>query len=169
MAVGECGLDYLYENSDRASQLEVLKFQIELAHQHNLPMIFHVRDAFDDFWPVFESYHASDRPVRGVLHSFTDTQANLDRALQHGLYIGVNGIATFTKSVAQQELNRTVPLQNLLLETDAPFLTPVPDRGKICEPYHIRTIAEFLAKARGESVEIIADATTHNARQLFSI
>lgn len=169
VAIGECGLDYFYEHSDPISQRKVLEFQLELALKHDLPLIFHVREAFNDFWPVFEGYTSEARPIRGVLHSFTDTQANLDRAISHGLFIGINGIATFTKKPEQQELYRTVPLEHVLLETDAPFLTPTPDRGKICEPYHIRTIAEFLAKARGQSVEEIATATTRNAQQLFGI
>lgn len=169
VAVGECGLDYYYEHSDKRSQRALLEFQIELALKHGLPMIFHVRDAFDDFWPIFESYYSKAKPIRGVLHSFTDTQANLEKAIGHGLRVGVNGIATFTKNEAQQQLYRTIPLEVLLLETDAPFLTPVPYRGKICEPYHVRTIAEFLASQRGESVEAIAEATTQNAQQLFGI
>lgn len=169
VAVGECGLDYFYENSDKASQLALLEFQIGLALQHNLPLIFHVREAFNDFWPVFERFTSAGHHIRGVLHSFTDTQANLDRAIGHGLFIGINGIATFTKKPEQQELYRTVPLEHVLLETDAPFLTPTPDRGKICEPYHIRTIAEFLAGQRGEPVEKIATVTTQNAQQLFGI
>jgi len=140
-----------------------------LALEHNLPVIFHVRDAFDDFWPIFERYYSKDRPIRGVLHSFTDTQANLEKALGYGLYIGVNGIATFTKKPEQQAMYRSIPLASLLLETDAPFLTPVPYRGKICEPYHIRTIAEFLAAQRGEKLEAISEATTSNARRLFGI
>lgn len=168
VAVGECGLDYYYEHSDKRSQAQMLRFQIELALEHDLPLIFHVRDAFDDFWPIFESYQSS-RPIRGVLHSFTDSQANLDRALSHGLYIGVNGIATFTKSPTQQELYRTIPLTALLLETDAPFLTPTPDRGKICEPKHVRVTAEFLASQRGVPIGELAEATTANARQLFRI
>src|SRR6185437_15172603 len=131
--------------------------------------IFHVREAFDDFWPVFESYQSGRKPVRGVLHSFTDSQANLERAMRHGLYVGVNGIATFTKNPGQRELYRTMPIEVLLLETDAPFLTPTPDRGKICEPKHVRTTAEFLAELRGESLEALAETTTQNARQLFGI
>ena len=169
VAVGECGLDYFYENSDRESQRAVLAKHIELAVEHNLPIIFHVRDAFDDFWPIFKRYHSAAKPIRGVLHSFTDSAPNLRKALDFGLLIGVNGIATFTKNTDQQAMYRTIPLDKLLLETDAPFLTPVPYRGKICEPYHIRTIAEFLAGQRGESLEAIATATTRNARQLFGI
>lgn len=169
VAIGECGLDYFYENSDKISQRAILEFQLELAQQNNLPVIFHVREAFDDFWPIFERYSTPEHPIRGVLHSFTDSQANLERALGHGLYIGVNGIATFTKKPGQQEMFRQIPLTSLLLETDSPFLTPAPNRGKICEPYHIRTIAAFLADFRGESIEAIAAATTANAQQLFRI
>ncbi len=169
VAIGECGLDYFYEHSSKESQLALLRFQIELARAHDLPMIFHVREAFDDFWPIFESYTSKDTPIRGVLHSFTDSRENLERAMQHGLCVGVNGIATFAKKPEQIALYRTIPLNALLLETDAPFLTPVPYRGKICEPYHVRTIAEFLATERGIAVEEIAAATTRNAQQLFGI
>jgi TatD DNase family protein len=169
VAVGECGLDYFYEHSSKEDQVAILKYQIELALEHSLPIIFHVREAFDDFWPIFESYQSANRPIRGVLHSFTDTQANLERAIKHNLYVGVNGIATFTKNPMQQELYRTLPHERLILETDAPFLTPSPYRGTICEPYHIRTIAEFLAKLRSEPLETLAAATTHNARTLFGI
>ena len=169
VAVGECGLDYFYEHSDKSAQLKLLEFQLQLAQERSLPVIFHVREAFGDFWPVFERYSTGARPIRGVLHSFTDSRANLERALRHGLYIGVNGIATFTKNLEQLEVYKAIPLESLLLETDAPFLTPVPFRGKICEPYHIRTIAEFLADLRGESLEQIAQATTQNTQQLFGI
>lgn len=169
VAIGECGLDYFYEHSDKQSQRAILAFQLELALQHNLPVIFHVRDAFDDFWPVFEQYHSAERPIRGVLHSFTDMPANLAKALDYGLHVGVNGIATFTKQPEQLDVYRRIPLDSLLLETDAPFLTPVPDRGKICEPYHVRTTLEFLAGLRREPVETIAAATTGNARSLLGI
>jgi TatD DNase family protein len=165
VAVGECGLDYFYGHSPQEAQKEILKFQIELALEHSLPLSFHVRDAFDDFWPIFEEYHG----IRGVLHSFTDTQANLDRALGHGLYIGINGIATFAKNEAQQAMYRAIPLDHLVLETDAPFLTPTPFRGTICEPYHTGTIAECAAKFQGISLDELAQATTANARKLFGI
>jgi TatD DNase family protein len=165
VAVGECGLDYFYEHSPRAAQADVLRFQIELALKRDLPLIFHVREAYGDFWPIFEQY----RGIRGVLHSFTDSQENLERALGHGLFIGVNGIATFTKNSAQLEAYKHIPLQKLLLETDAPFLTPAPYRGKVDEPKYVRTTAEFLASLRGESVSQIAAATTDNACQLFGL
>ena len=169
VAVGECGLDYFYEHSPKAAQRRILEFQLELALTHQLPLVFHVREAFADFWPIFEAYHSTRQPIRGVLHSFTDTQANADRAFGHGLFVGVNGIATFTKDPQQQGLFRDLPLDSMLLETDAPFLTPHPYRGKICEPNHVRTTAEFLARLRNEPVETIAKATTQNARQLFRV
>lgn len=163
VAVGECGLDYFYQNSNKNAQEKALRSQIELALQHNLPLIFHVRDAFDDFWPIFDSY----KNVRGVLHSYTDNQENLDKALARGLYIGLNGIMTFTKNQWQLDVAKAVPLQNLLLETDAPFLTPYPFRGTVNEPAHVRVVAEFLATLKSESLSQIADATTKNAHNLF--
>jgi TatD DNase family protein len=165
VAVGECGLDFYYNHSSREAQIAALKFQIELAIKHNLPLIFHVREAFDDFWPVFDDY----RGIRGVVHSFTDSAGNLTKALERDLYIGVNGIATFAKDPAQLDVYRTIPLGKLLLETDAPFLTPVPYRGSINEPKRVGTIAEYLAELRGQDRETLAATTTNNARRLFGI
>jgi TatD DNase family protein len=164
VAVGECGLDYYYSHSPKSDQLAMLEFQIELALEHNLPLSFHVRDAFDDFWPVFERY----KGIRGVLHSFTDNLANLERALGHGLYIGVNGIATFARDEEKRVIYRTIPQHSLLLETDAPFLTPVPYRGTICEPRHLAVTAEFVAKLRDEQLEQMTAATSVNAISLFN-
>ena len=167
VAVGECGLDYFYSHSPKEAQITVLKAQIELALEHDLPLSFHVREAFDDFWPIFESYRGAG--IRGVLHSFTDDTANLERAVKHGLHFGVNGIATFAKNEAQLVIYRTIPQQLLLLETDAPFLTPVPFRGKVCESKHVAVTAGFLAGLRGESLESLAATTTANARALFKV
>jgi TatD DNase family protein len=165
VAIGECGLDYFYEHSPKATQLELLHFQLQLAHTHNLPVVFHVREAFDDFWPVFEQYPGT----RGVLHSFTDTAANMHKALQYGLYIGVNGIATFAKNPAQLAVYQAIPLTALLLETDAPFLTPTPYRGSICEPSHVAVTANFLSQLRQELLDKLAEATTKNAVELFNL
>jgi TatD DNase family protein len=165
VAIGECGLDYYYSHSPKDAQAELLRYQIELALSSSLPLIFHVREAFDDFWPIFDSY----KGVRGVLHSFTDSQDNLNKALQRGLSIGVNGIATFAKDPQQLEVYRSVPLENLLLETDAPFLTPVPYRGRINEPKYVASVADFLAQLRQVPLETLAEATTQNARALFGI
>jgi TatD DNase family protein len=163
-AIGECGLDYYYENSPKEAQAQILRFQLKLAQEHNLPVIFHVRDAFDDFWPIFEEFQG----IRGVIHSYTATEEELQRVLAHDLYVGLNGIMTFTRETAQLEAAKAVPLEKMVLETDAPYLTPKAVRGNICEPQHVRLTAEFLANLRGESLDILASATTRNARQLFS-
>jgi TatD DNase family protein len=165
VAIGEIGLDYFYDNSPREVQKEALKWQIQLALDNNLPIIFHVRDAFDDFWPIFDSF----KGIRGEIHSFTDNKANLDEALKRGLYVGVNGISTFTRDESQKAVFNSIPLDRLLIETDAPFLTPVPFRGKVNEPAFVKNIAEFHAVARGISIEQIAVATTANARALFAL
>lgn len=165
VAVGEIGLDYFYTHSPREVQIEALRAQIEIALKHDLPIIFHVREAFDDFWPIFDAYPN----IRGVLHSYTDSKENLAIALSKGLYIGVNGISTFTKDESQKEMFDAVPLDRLLFETDAPFLTPAPYRGKVNEPALVKTIAEYHAHRRGITLEEISAATTANARALFNI
>jgi TatD DNase family protein len=165
VAVGEIGLDYHYTNSPKEVQIEALKAQIKIALDYDLPIIFHVRDAFDDFWPIFDKYPG----IRGELHSFTDSKENLQKALERGLYIGVNGISTFTKDEAQKDMYDAVPLDRLLLETDAPFLTPAPFRGKVNEPAKVKVIAEYHAQRRGISIEDIAKATSENAHALFAL
>ncbi len=163
VAIGECGFDYYYNHSPKASQKKVLQFQIELAKELNLPLIFHVRDAFDDFWSVYDEYSG----LRGVLHSYTDSAENMSRAVERGLYIGVNGIATFAKDTKLLDVYKTIPLENLLLETDAPYLTPTPYRGSINEPKRVGAVADFLAELREADRAELAAATTANARKLF--
>jgi len=103
------------------------------------------------------------------LHSYTDNQANLELAVARGLYVGVNGISTFTKSPEQLDMYKAIPVSRLLLETDSPFLTPTPYRGNVCEPYHTSVVAEFLAEMRNEPLEQLAVATTVNAHNLFNL
>lgn len=165
VAVGEIGLDYYYTHSPRDLQIMALEGQLDFALKHNLPVIFHVRDAFDDFWPIFDNFPG----LRGELHSFTDSALHLEEALRRGLYIGVNGISTFTKDEKQQEMFRRIPLNHMLLETDAPFLTPVPLRGKINEPAFVKYVAEYHSGQRNVSFEEIAAQTTANARALFAL
>lgn len=165
VAVGEIGLDYFYDHSPRETQIKALESQIQLALDNNLPIIFHVREAFADFWPLFDNFHG----IRGELHSFTDNQKNLDEGLARGLFVGVNGISTFTKDPVQRELFAHIPLDRLLLETDAPFLTPAPKRGTINEPAFVKHVADFHAAIRGKTFDEIADVTTANARALFSL
>ena len=165
VAIGEIGLDYFYNYSPHEVQIEALRWQIELALKNDLPIIFHVRNAFDDFWPIFDSYAG----IRGVLHCFTDNQANLEAGLERGLCIGVNGISTFTRDEAQKAVFDSIPLNRLLFETDAPFLTPAPFRGKVNEPAFVKNIADYHAARRGISLQEIASATTANARALFAL
>lgn len=171
VAIGEIGLDYHYPDSPpRNLQTKMLKQQIELALKYDLPIIFHVREAYDDFWKVLDSVK-SDKPIRGVLHSFTDSIENFKEGLRRGFYFSINGISTFTHDHLQKEMFDSIPLDKLLLETDAPWLTPYPLRGKIKEnePAFVREIAEFNGKSRHVSFEEIADATTANAHRLFNI
>lgn len=165
VAIGEIGLDYYYEHSPKLSQQKLLRLQLDIAKEHNLPVIFHVRDAFDDFWKIFDAYQG----IRGVVHSFSATEKELTKILERGLLVGLNGIMTFTRDPAQLKAAQKVPLDRLLLETDAPFLTPVPFRGTICEPRHVVETATFLATIRGEKLEVLAAATTKNAQDLFRI
>jgi TatD DNase family protein len=165
VAIGEIGLDYHYNNSPREIQTEALQAQIEIALRNNLPIIFHVRDAFDDFWPILDNFNG----IRGVMHSFTDTRTNLEKGLSRGLYASINGISTFTKDADQQAMYGHIPLERLLIETDAPFLTPSPLRGKVNEPAFVIEVAKHQAGARGLSLNAFADATTANATALFSL
>lgn len=165
VAVGEIGLDYHYYNSSKSDQAKILELQIDLALRHNLPIIFHVREAFDDFWPIFDNFH----DIRGVIHSFTDNQLNAGRALERNLSIGVNGFCTFAKGEMWRELFAGLPLDRILLETDAPYLTPVPFRGKINEPAFVQEVAGFLADIKAISVDSVATQTTINANKLFNL
>ncbi len=165
VALGEVGLDYYYEHSPKAEQIKLLEMFLQLARENKLPVIFHIREAFSDFWPILDNFGA----VRGVLHSFTSNTADLDKALNKGLYTGLNGIMTFTKDENQLEMAKKVPLDRLLLETDAPYLAPKPYRGRICKPEYVKETAEFLAELRGEKFEELANATTENAKLLFGL
>lgn len=161
VGIGEIGLDYYYNHSTPAQQYDMLHAHLELATETKLPISFHVRDGFDDFWPIFDQY----KGLRGVLHSYTDNLSNMEQALSRDLWIGVNGISTFAKE--RDEVNRAVPLQKILLETDAPFLTPKPNRGKINEPAFVRLVANYIADLRSISPRELSDATELSAQQLY--
>lgn len=165
VAFGEIGLDFYKDYSPRDEQEKLFRCQLEIGLEAGLPIIFHVRDAWKDFWRIMEDYSG----VKGVVHSFSSGTKQMDRALAKGLYIGLNGIMTFTRDLAQLDAAKQLPLERLLLETDAPFLTPEPFRGQVCEPKHTAATADFLAKLRGEPLEELAAATTTNARELFGL
>ncbi|MDB5178681.1 MAG: putative Uncharacterized deoxyribonuclease YabD [Patescibacteria group bacterium] len=165
VAIGECGLDYFKSETTREDQERALRFQIELGLKRDLPMIFHVRDAFPEFWRILDDYDG----VRGLVHCFTAGLPELEGSLDRGLSIALNGIMTFTKDPRQLEAARRVPLDRLVLETDCPFLTPTPHRGKRNEPANIALTAKFLAELRGEALEDLEHATSRNAEKLFKI
>jgi TatD DNase family protein len=165
IAIGECGLDYYYNHSPKAAQIQMLEFQIDVALRRDVPLIFHVREAFDDFLPILDNFSG----VRGVVHSFTAGTKVMDKLVERGLHIGLNGIMTFTKDEAQITMAKSVPSGIMLLETDAPFLTPEPYRGKMCEPRHVVETARFLSTLRNEPLEELAAYTTNNAKTLFSL
>lgn len=165
VGIGECGLDYFYEYSPKKDQKLALEYQLQLALSYNLPVSFHVREAFEDFWPIFDNFTG----LRGVLHSFTATQIEMEEALKRDLYLGFNGIMTFTKDEEQLLVAKTAPIERILLETDAPYLTPKPYRGKMNEPKNVAIVAEFLAKLRGENLEEFALKTSRNTTHLFGI
>ena len=163
VAIGEVGLDYYYGHSPRDVQIAALETQLQIARKHNLPVSFHVRDAFEDFWPVFDNFSG----IRGVLHSFTDSVQNLEHGLDRGMYVAVNGLSTFTKDERQKAMFMAIPLDRLLLETDSPFLTPVPFRGKVNEPGMVKEVAKYHAATRGLELSELAQRTTANAEALF--
>lgn len=162
VGVGEIGLDYYYDHSSRDVQKKVLRQQLALAKKYGKPVSFHVRDAYDDFWPIFD-----EMPVSGVMHSFTDKQANVDKSVQRGLHVGVNGISTFTKDADQIELFKALPLESIVLETDAPFLTPRPFRGKMNLPAYVGLVAEHLAALKEVRLSDVERITTANAKKVF--
>ena len=166
IAIGECGLDYYYDKSDRAAQRERFAAHIEAARTTGLPLVVHTRDAEDDTAAMLEEAVGSGG-VTGVLHCFTGSRALAEKGLELGLYISLSGIVTFKNAGDLQEIAKMLPSDRFLVETDSPFLAPVPNRGKTCEPAFVADTAAFVADLRDESVEQIAAATTANFFRLF--
>lgn len=160
IAIGEVGLDYHYGYLDQKQQIALFEEMIQLAIDQNLPLIFHIREAFDDFFAILGNF--STQNLRGVVHSFTDNKKNLNRSLEHGFYIGVNGLATYSTLPLP-------PLERILLETDAPFLSPVPYRGQTNEPSHIKEIATWLATKLQLALPVVINQTSKNTEDLFGI
>jgi len=165
VAVGEIGLDYYKSTTPKDVQEKALRLQLEAGLETKVPFSFHVRDAWSDFWRIIDDYQA----ISGVVHSFASGRKQLDAALNRGLYVGLNGIMTITRDQAQLEAAKLVPLNKLLLETDAPFLSPAPFRNETCEPKHVAVTAEFLAELRHESLSELAEQTTSNSVKLFNL
>jgi TatD DNase family protein len=165
VAIGETGLDYHYDFSPRAVQRDVFELQLRLGAELELPVIVHSREADADLEAMIREHGPA---VPGVLHSFSSGRALLDAALEVGWHVSFAGMITFKKYDAQ-DLVRAVPLDRLMVETDSPYLTPTPYRGRRNEPAHVRLVSERVAEIRGEAADAVARATTRNARRFFGI
>ena len=166
VAIGECGLDYHYDKSDLAAQRERFAAHIEAARQTGLPLIIHTRDAEEDTAAILTEA-VGKGGIRAVLHCFTGSAELARTALDLGLTISISGIVTFKNAKDLQETAKAIPLDRLLVETDSPFLAPVPHRGRTCEPAFVADTAAFLAELRDEPVDLLASATTANFFRLF--
>jgi len=165
VAVGETGLDYYYDNSPRDLQQQLFVAHIELARRVDKPLIMHVRDAFDDAFSILRAEGVP--PKGGVIHCFSGTYQDARMALDMGLYISFSGILTFPKAEGLREVAKMVPLDRLLCETDAPYLAPVPKRGKVNEPSFVRYVYEVLASVRGMEAEKLSEKIYLNVKTLF--
>lgn len=166
VAIGETGLDYYYDHSPRDVQREVLRKQLRIARAHGKPVIFHHRDAYDDFVAILREEFA--QPMRGVIHCFTgDTDQAKTYVGEFGLMLGIGGVLTFKTAQALRDAVAAVGLEHLILETDCPYLAPVPHRGKRNEPAFISETARKVADILDVSYDRVCDATTENAKRLF--
>ena len=167
VAVGEIGLDYHYGADFKKEQQEAFRTQLELAASWDLPVNIHLREATEDFLTILgECRHLG---LRGNLHAFSGSEQTFRRVQRFGdWYVGIGGVLTFKKASIAEEIKR-IPLDRILLETDAPYLTPVPHRGERNESAYIPLIAAFLARQKGLELEEVAAATTENAKRLFAL
>ena len=167
IGIGETGLDYYYDHSDRDQQRTSFRAHIAAARETGLPLIVHTRDAEEDTAQILQE-EMGKGAFPGVIHCFTASQEFADIALNLGLFISISGIVTFKNAADLQATAATIPADRLLIETDSPFLAPVPHRGKSCEPAFVADTAQFLATLRGMSVEDLAEQTRDNFFRLFS-
>lgn len=167
VAVGETGLDYFYMNSEKEDQIKSLRDHIGLGKKHELPIVIHVRDADPDLEEVLKNEDVSSKT--GVIHCFTGDYEQAKKYLDLGFYISFSGIATFKKSEEIREAAKNVPEDRILVETDSPYLAPVPHRGKPNEPSYVRFVAETIAEVRGVTLEELGRITRKNTKRLFNL
>lgn len=166
IGIGETGLDYYYDHSDRDRQRASFRAHIVAARETGLPLIVHTRDAEEDTAEILAD-EMGKGAYRGVIHCFTASSAFAEKALALGLYISISGIITFKNATDLQATASMLPQERLLIETDAPFLAPVPHRGRPCEPAYVTDTARFLANLRGVEIEKLAEETLRNFFNLF--
>lgn len=167
VAMGETGLDYYYQQDNIALQQESFRQHIRIARELNKPVIVHTRDAREDTLTILREEQVEG--CGGVLHCFTEDRATAAKLLEMGFYISFSGIVTFRNAEALREIARYVPLDRLLVETDSPYLAPVPHRGKENQPAYVRDVAEYMASLKGVTLERLAEATTANFTRLFHL
>jgi TatD DNase family protein len=167
IGIGETGLDYYYDNSERATQRDLFRMHIGVGRKTGLPLIIHTRDAEDDTLDILED-ELGKGAFPALIHCFTASAQFGRRVLELGLSISLSGIVTFKNASELQEIAKEIPRDRILVETDSPFLAPVPHRGKSCEPAYVADTARFVAELRGESLEDLSGYTTQNFAKLFS-
>jgi TatD DNase family protein len=167
IGIGECGLDYYYDKSDRDAQRERFQAHIDAARQTGLPLVVHTRDAEEDTAEILTAA-VKQGGVTGVLHCFTGSAELARKGLDLGFFVSLSGIVTFKNARDLQDTAKWLPADQMLVETDSPFLAPVPHRGQKCEPAFVADTASFVAELRGENPDRLADATTANFFRLFS-
>ena len=165
IAIGETGLDFYYNYSPKEIQINVFKEQIKISKEVSLPLIVHTRDAFNQTIEILKE----EKAERGVLHCYTGDLATAKEAIKLGFYISWSGILTFKNAKDLKEVAKEIPLENTLIETDCPYLTPIPYRGERNEPRFVKYVAEELANIKGVSVEEVGEITSRNAKRLFGI
>jgi TatD DNase family protein len=166
IAIGETGIDLYWDKTLLAQQQEALRIQVRWAKQYQIPIVLHTREAFQETWDVIAQ--EQDGTLQGVFHCFSGTVAEAELALQLGFYLGIGGVATF-KNGGLDQLLPQVPLDKLLLETDCPYLAPVPHRGKRNEPAYLPIIARQVAGIKDVTLAEVAEKTTANSRKLFNL
>ena len=167
IAIGEIGLDYYWDKSQIEKQKEIFERQILIAKQAQKPILVHDREAHLDSFEILKKTNAAETGV--VMHCFSGSPEFAQQCINEGFYIALGGVVTFKNAKKVKEVAKTVPLDKLLLETDAPYMTPVPFRGKENQPAYVKFVAEEIAQLRGVSFEEIAEATTTNAKKLLKI
>ena len=166
LAVGEIGLDYFYDNADRNVQRQVFENQLQIASDLDLPVVIHSREADDDTMAILANFENTLKK-RGVIHSFTSGPELAQYAIDQGFYLGFNGICTFNKAQNVRDIIAMTPLENIILETDAPYLTPVPYRGKENAPFYLPFVAEKVAEVKDILVDDFLPIAYANSERLF--
>ncbi|MFL7011558.1 YchF/TatD family DNA exonuclease [Enterovibrio norvegicus] len=166
VAIGETGLDYHYQPELAEKQQDVFRQHVRIAVELNKPLIIHTRMAREDTLRILREENA--QKVGGVLHCFTESFEMAEAAIELGFYISISGIVTFNKASELKDVVRRLPLEKLLVETDSPYLAPIPYRGKQNQPAYVREVAEYVGLLKGESAEEVAATTTENFFKLFS-